>query len=279
MFNLNDITATARSNGFLVYNNNASKNILFIGTCRLGGLLYYYNNLNHPNIEKRNVYYIYIADWDGGRETLPKAQINSILTNTDKIVCENIKNYDILNTNELSEQSFFKKFSVSPEVSIYRLPNLDLYYHTQLLVNKFGLPLETNKLYMQFIESKERLMRSLQKYNASEIADFIEKYFSHIRLFYTWNHPAELLLLLLFKNLMKRMNVSLDLSFLERMIKIPILYGNNFPVYDIDVSLYKFTYKQQIETETHRIHDKNFFTQYPFYPQEITDELRTEWLQ
>jgi len=122
-------------------------------------------------------------------------------------------------------------------------------------------------------------MRSLNTYNASEMADFVERQFRHYKLFYTHNHPTELLMLFLFKNLMKRKNIVLDLAFLERMIRIPLMYGVSPPMYEMDQMLHNFTYQQPIEWKGSIPYPMDRCTGYPFVPQKITDELRSEWLR
>ena len=58
------------NHSFLVYNNNCTNNILFIGSCRLSQILYYYNNINIEDL-KRNIYYIYIPEWIGKLNSFP----------------------------------------------------------------------------------------------------------------------------------------------------------------------------------------------------------------
>lgn len=274
--NINEVFEQGRANNFCVYNNNCNKNILFIGACRLVSQLYYFNNLGIDSL-KRNIYYIYIVDWYNRVNQIPKQVINNILKNTDIIVCENIKSYDILNTNELSEINFFKSFDINIDTKIFRLPNFELSCYSHFIINNCNIPYNHELMYDIYKQSRERLSRSLIKYECNEIDNFINKYFTSIKLFNTYNHPTKILLLFLFKNLMKRMGITLDITFFNTMYEYDILEGNDTPLFNIDITLYNFRFDAIIESTHDRLYDKSFCTNYninTILPHEIT----IEWL-
>jgi hypothetical protein len=133
------------------------------------------------------------------------------------------------------------------------------------------------KIYDIYTKSRERLSRSLIKYDSIEIDNLINKYFTNVKLFNTCNHPTVILLLFLFKNLMKRMGIVLPLDFFNNMLKVNILEGNDTPLFNIDIMLYKFNFNEIVETTHERLYDKNFMTSYYTIPQ-LPAEIINEWL-
>jgi len=167
-FNFNDIVNRSETNGFRVIYNKSPRNVLFIGSCRLASMIHYYNQV--PQCRIRNICFIYIPKWPVDRHgELPIAQIKKILETTDEIICENLKSFGVLNTNEKCEQTFFKAFNVAPSTTIYRLPNLELYYQSHYLTHIKHVPFEKEPLYAEYLKSRERLMRSLNTYNARKL--------------------------------------------------------------------------------------------------------------
>lgn len=138
-FDFNDIVNRSEMNGFKVLHNKAPKNALFIGSCRLAIMIYCYSQV--PQCRDRNICFIYVPKWPVERHSkLPIAQIKKILETTDEIICENLKSFGVLNTNDKCEQTFFKAFNVAPSTTIHRLPNLELYYQSHYLTHMFDMP-------------------------------------------------------------------------------------------------------------------------------------------
>lgn len=274
--NLNDMIDTNTNHTFLIYNNNCNKNILFLGSCRLSQLLYYYNNLNITEL-KRNIYYIYVPTWIDKLDSFPKHIINDICKNTDIIICETIKNYSFLNTIKNVDNNFFSTFNIHNTCKIFFIPTLELHIYSHFLINNCNIPYDHELLYNAFIKSKERLYSSLNKYEYPKLKFIIENYLNKIKLFLTINHPSRILFLFLFKELMSKMNIILDRDFLYKMIDINLLSGNNTPIFNIDVALHKLEYNEYIFNTHENLYNKNYCTNYDYTNSEIPSDLLNLW--
>jgi hypothetical protein len=108
--------------------------------------------------------------------------MTSVIENADIIVCEQIRNYDILNTSEKCPQNMFNNFNIKPTCKIIQIPNLEYFKNIENIIDI------------------DRLANHCKKYNFINVANMIinnpiEK------LFVSSNHPKNILLLELFKEL------------------------------------------------------------------------------
>lgn len=249
------ITPKNTENNFLIYNNNCEKNILFIGSCRLASYMFYYNNLNMDYM-KRNIYGVYISNCSDNLHLFPKEKLIDILKNTDIIICENIVNYDILNTNIKSDINFFKEFNTSDK-KIIHIPNLELRMYTYDIIHTFKQTKE--EVYDYFLKSKQHLYKLFDDTGYEELKVFIDTNLNKIRLFNTFNHPSNTLSIVLFKYLMKHaFNINIQNEFLNTMHKYCFLEGNCTPIFDNDIMLYNIEYRCNI-SDNNLLHTPNIY--------------------
>jgi len=227
------------SDNLLIYDNKSSKNILFLGSCRMFPLMYYFNKIHVDNLH-RNMYFIYVSHWLN-----KQLNIDTILMNTDIIICETMKNFGVLNT--VGEKNFFNIFPIRENTKIFKIPNLQLRMYAHDSINRFHIEFDHNKLYHYFLESRQRLKQNLIKHGYEELDLFIDRHIHDMKLFSTYDHPMPILSVLLFKYLALKMNIVLENEFLNKLLSYVFLQGNDTPLYDIDRDLYRLTFIDEIE--------------------------------
>lgn len=249
---VNDVSNLNFTNKFCVYNRKANKNIIFLGSCRLVPLMYYYSLLV-PDV---NIYCIYVPAWDNQRySTFPKQEIESIIPNTTLIITETIKHLSIFNTNRCSVENFFQTFNLN--VSEIRVPNfvLSLYlydiFHKELDKN-FVLSEDTDQeLTRIFKASRLRLASSINNSNFNKINTFIDENFTTIKMFSTINHPTTILSMLTFKLMSEQLGINSKLitfDFLKHISNYHFLSGNSTPITNWDIENYGFKFKTKVFT-------------------------------
>jgi hypothetical protein len=241
---------------FMLYNNNCEKNILILGSCRLTQLCFYFNNLNL----NRNIYFIYIVHvvlkhGNSIPDSL-KENLRNIMKNTDIIVCETIKNHGEWNTSLKSDITFFKTLDIETTTKIYRIPNLELRMYHYELINTFKIPEE--EVFSYFENSKKHLFEHLNETGYSEVAEFINKNIKKYKLFYTYNHPSSILSLCLFNYLCLKMGISIDIPFLNQMKDYNFLAGNDRPIFQRDIDMYKLEFATPITPDSY-LHTPDIF--------------------
>lgn len=244
-----DITELLNSHttNCLVYDKKSTRNILFLGSCRLAPLIVYFRLYGLD----RNFYYIYAPQWHSKLHELP--DLNAILSKTDIIVCETLHNYGVLNTDD-GEVTFFNTFQIQADTRIYHIPNLELRMYAHDLINIYKVVFDHHQLYQYYTTSRERLRNSLRKKHFEEVGTFIDEHIHHVKLFSTHNHPMPILSVVLFKCLADKMNLVLDESFLNHLLTYECLQGNDTPLYNIDRDLYQLSFIQEIEPNYDQLH-------------------------
>lgn len=230
------MTLCNKNNTFLLYPSsvNSNKNILFLGSCRMSPLMYYWHVL-YPDY---NIYNIYIPYWID-RSLLDKPKLQSILDNSHLLITETVRNYEILNTDKNIQNNFFDNFKFSgDEIRISSL-ELHMYYHD--LHNTYKIIENKDKL-EAFEKSKNRLKNSLISKQQKFIWNFIESNLQDIRLFATHNHPNAVLSIGSFLYLAQRLNIHLKESFYSQIIDKTFLQGHHTPILDIDIKTYGFRF-------------------------------------
>lgn len=236
MYSVNDVIQINENNQCLVYNNGASKNILFMGGCRVVPQMYYYNSIT----KDRNIYCILVFT----RIKLDDEYVKSIIKNTDIIVCENIEHYGIMNTNVDCPVTFFKHFGVRDDTRIYHIPNLELHMYHYDVINVYKIP--KNDVYAHFLTSKNRLKNRMIQFGYSDLWDDFEDNLQKLRLFSTFNHPTRILSCMLFKYLSRKMGLNVDASHFEEFMKHSFLEGIDSPIFQEDIDTYNFTFHHEL---------------------------------
>lgn len=238
--NPNELSILNSRSEFCIYNRDADRNILFLGSCRHSVLMYYYSLLN-PDI---NIYCIYTPFWtEDLRKNFPIDKINQILSSTDIIVTETIKSYGILNTYRENTNNFFNIFDAK-KVSEVRIPNLHLSLYAYDLIHLCNK--KPDQFYDTFMQSMQRLKKSIYNKKFNCLYDFISTYFQDIRMFYTLNHPSKIVCMLLFKLLAQQLNIDIPKKFFYDVKKYNFLEGHCTPITHFDIDIHKFTFCKNI---------------------------------
>jgi hypothetical protein len=231
---------------YLIFDNGAPKNILFLGTCRIAPLMWYFNQVKH--IINRNIYGIYIVELltnPSLLSNLDKEKIRAILKNTDIIVYEKIKNVNGFNTHNFEKNSFFHTFDIRDTLTLL-IPNL---YVKQFYFEMDNY--ERSNYGNTVSNSTARFKKSCEATDFSQLYDFFCKNNLKYRLFASSLHPTRILSLFLFKLLCKRLHITLPRSFFEENINIGFIDNEACPItkHDISINNYTFSYKLLAETD------------------------------
>jgi hypothetical protein len=230
---------------YLIFDNGAPKNILFLGSCRIAPLLWYFNQVK-DNIN-RNIYGIYTIEFLTNPALLAsvdKEKIRTILKDTDIIICEKIKHIKGFNTNTFEENSFFHTFDIRDTLTLF-IPNLyveQFYYEMNYS--------QRNNYDNVVSESMARFKRSCENSGYSELYDFFCTNNLKYRLFASALHPTRILSLFLFKLLCKKVHITLPYSFFEENINITFIDNEACPITKYDKN---FTFKCKILEENYLI--------------------------
>lgn len=177
---INDLT----KNDIYVIKNGHS-NVLFLGGCRTFVYIMFFEE-----ICKHMPYFIHAQF---GIQTiavhiidlLKRGKTNNMknaIENADIIICEQSRNYNILNTSKKCVENIFNNFNIKSNCKIVQVPNLEYFKNTENVIDI------------------DRLTTHCKKYGFNNVSNMIinnpiEK------LFVTSNHPKNVLLLEAFKEL------------------------------------------------------------------------------
>ena len=235
--NPNDLTLINENQTFLAYDKGSKENILFLGSCRMSPLMFYYSNIN----SNFNIYNIYTPFWgdEAKRNNFPINKIESILKNTKIIITETISSYGILNTNHKSNNNFFEIFNAK-NIEEFSIPNLHLAIYLYDIVNLLKKSQEEYR--STFEESLERLRKSCETKGFEQLYEFIASHISGIRMFYTFNHPSKILSMLTFKILMSKLGEKIPDNFFQDVKQYNFLEGHCSPITKKDIEIYNFSF-------------------------------------
>lgn len=187
-------------------------NVLFIGGCRSYAYSILFEELCKHNSYLQNAQYgIAVV----GVHTLQSinrgktARLINVFENADIIICEQIRNYHMLNTSKSCEQNIFNNFNIKPHCKIINVPNLECVYE------------DTPEIKMQNVL---RLVEHCKKYNFQKLANYIDEN-SHIihLLLITCNHPSTPLFCQLMKELIEtNFEVAIDHELMSVMQRVRI---------------------------------------------------------
>jgi hypothetical protein len=237
MITINKLSELNNQNNFLAYKGTKDKNVLFIGSCRVTPIMFYFNQM----FPEYNIYGIYVPHWTDTSK-LCKNTIQKFLHYSDLIITESVKNYNILNTDKTLENNFFKTFDTSaPQIKI---SNLELHMYIHELTNLFKIPRENMSNY--FEQSKEKLKSSLITKKQKFIWNFIEDHFQNLKLFTTHNHPCRVLSILTFIFICHIMNTEVSIDFISKISRYDFLEGNAKPITQLDIDRYNFVFNSKI---------------------------------
>lgn len=204
-----------------------ASNILFIGGCRccvysilFSEICKYIPYFVHGQFGV-GVIAVHIIDLLKRQKT---ENIKYIIESADYIVCEQIRHYHFLNSSNKCEENIFNNFEIKKNCKIIQIPNLELRYYTNDLI--FDNPKDIKNI--EIINTiKERNLKNFiehcEKYEFYKLAEYTQKYINKERLFSTFNHPYNSLIIELFKELIEKLfYISLNQPILNILKQIKI---------------------------------------------------------
>uniref|UniRef100_A0A6C0I5W5 Polysaccharide biosynthesis enzyme WcbI domain-containing protein n=1 Tax=viral metagenome TaxID=1070528 RepID=A0A6C0I5W5_9ZZZZ len=248
---VSEIIALNQKGQHLIYNNKSTRNLLIISSCRLSSFAYYFSNITDFNI-----YVIYVPLFiNNETNVLCEVSIKKILSSTDIIICEYIKNYPGLNTALTNyDTTFFNKYGLDINtVKIYTVPTLELRYlsHSIMHIDNISMLSEISEEFIniRYERSKEILFSKIDANIFPKTKHFIQIYFKKIQLFHTTNHPCCILSLVLFIELAEKMGIKVDYETISTFIKEDFLGITETPIFKRDVDMYGFEYPVTIQSD------------------------------
>ena len=133
-------------------------------------------------------------------------QICNVIENADFIICEQIRNYNFLNTSKNCEQNIFNNFNIKEKCKVIQIPNLELYY----LYNEIPKcdSIDINNINVYISETKKKNLKHFidycEKYNFSKLSSYVNEKINNERLFITFNHPCNNIILELIKEITEK---------------------------------------------------------------------------
>jgi hypothetical protein len=236
------ISDVENTSDFLIYNNYSEKNILFIGSCRIVPLMFYFNSVGIEPL-RRNVYAILIYK----HPVIDEEYMRQILQKTDIIVCENIERYPGMNTNVSAGSTFFNRFKIK-NTKIMFIPNLELHMFHHDIINVFNIKKELVKEH--YNSSREFLINRMKRIGYIELWEEIDENISKYRLFTTYNHPTKLLSCMLFKYLLRKLGYTVDISKYREFLKYNFLEGNDTPLFEDDIRMHNISFEYELSHYT-----------------------------
>jgi hypothetical protein len=186
-----------------------AQNILFIGGCR--SFIY---SILFQEICKHVPYFIH-GQFGFGTvavhviNLLNRQKTNNlkyVVENADYIVCEQTRNYSFLNSSTNCEQNIFNNFRIKENCKILQIPNLELRYYSNYLIYENNEDINNIEIVNSIKqENLRKILEHCRKYEFHNLSTYIENNINHHRLFTTFNHPCNNVLLEIFKEIIEKM--------------------------------------------------------------------------
>ena len=195
----NDLDAHNKKHKYVT--KSGATNVLFIGGCRSFAYSIFFEELCKHNTYLKNAQYG-IGAIAVHLNPIKTPGLTHVVENADIIICEQIRNFDMLNTSTECEQNMFNNFNIKPTCRVIHVPNLECE-----ITPDSKLQITT------------RLTNHCKKYNFEKLATHIHDN-SHVihSLFVTCNHPSNALFCQLMKELIEtHFNVIIDHQLMSMM--------------------------------------------------------------
>ena len=208
-----------------------AQNILFIGGCRsfiytifFEELCKYLPYFQHGQF---GIYVIAVHICILIKQAKTK-NLTYVIENADYIVCEQIRNYNILNTSKSCEQNIFNNFNIKENCKIIQIPNLDFKYYVKELDFLHEID-KTNIEIIKEIKHKNitNFVEHLKKYNFYNLSTYFENNINTKRFFVQHNHPCNHFILEFFKEL-------IEILFQQKLSDNIITILKNIEIFDND---------------------------------------------
>jgi len=180
-------------NDVYIYKKGAA-NILFIGGCRSYAYAIYFEEIckyvpwfKHAQFGISAIG-VHIIDLLKRQKT---KNIINVIENADIIICEQIRNYNFLNTSNKCEQNIFNNFNIKPQCVVVQVPNLEFrYYYKELEFENLDDANDNNKVKLIKEINLNKFIENCRKYNFEQFGEYILKNINNKRLFVSFNHPC-----------------------------------------------------------------------------------------
>lgn len=190
-----------------------ASNILFIGGCRSFVYAIFFEEICKYVPYFKHAQFGFACIGVHIMDLLKRSKTNNltyVIENADYIVCEQIRNYDFLNTSKNCKQNIFNNFKIKDSCKIIQIPNLEFRYFYN----------EIKEINNEINEIKQKNLKNFidhcNKYNFNNLAMYISNNVKDERLFVTFNHPCNNIILELIKELCENL-------FGQKLLE-PILY-------------------------------------------------------
>jgi len=169
---------------------NGAQNILFIGGCRSFVYAIFLEKICRTNEYLKNAQFgfsviaVHIIELLKRKKT---ENMTKVIENADIIICEQVRQYNELNTSEECEKNIFNSFKIKPTCKIIQIPNLEFrYYKNELLLQRNDI----DEIKMIKEESLNKFVIFLKKYGFDNFSKYVIDNIHSKRLFITFNHPS-----------------------------------------------------------------------------------------
>jgi len=228
--NFNEISNLNRNDSYCFKKGNY--NITFITSCRGISLAIW--------LAEMRLLMPYFKNWQLGINVVavhivhkiyeyPTKNMKNVIENSDIIICECIKNYTYINTLKECSNNIYTSFNIKPECKIFTIPNLSLIYYINDIKQNYNTNNYTINDYLKIKnDNLNKLIYWCEHYKFYDVAKYIKLNINKHIIFHTHNHPTTNLLVILFKELFKKMfNVILPNHYIINIIKYKILDCND----------------------------------------------------
>jgi hypothetical protein len=239
---------------FQKYNNLVDKdiyhskigasNILFIGGCRSFVYAIFFEELCKYVPYFKHAQFGFAAIGVHIMDIHKRTKTNNltyVIENADYIVCEQIRNYNILNTCENCQQNIFNTFNIKKDCKIIQIPNLEFKYYIKEIDFSGEIDLTNIELIKQIKHNNlTKYIEHLKKYKFYNLSTYFENNINTKRFFIQMNHPCNHFILELFKELIEILfqhKLSDNIITILKKIKIFDNDPNKTPILDIDYIL------------------------------------------
>jgi hypothetical protein len=214
---VNDIVYKNQANNIMIVDRHSSKNILFLGSCRITPFINYF--ANDPIFNSYNILGILIHIPEMAqlsKALLDNEEVKNDIYNSTIFIHEYIKHFDYLNTCRKQDKHIFQIKDTFETVIC--LPNYQnpaiyaqdiIYYH---IFNEFYIYLNKTITFQEFTdllkkrqqEQKEKYYTIISKSSLPELNDFVINNIDSHRIAHTINHPTNLLFLKMYEIILKK---------------------------------------------------------------------------
>jgi len=188
----------------IYYSNLGAQNILFVGGCRSYVYSIFFEEICKYIPYFQNAQFGFSVIGTHMIDLLKRQKTKNlcfVFENADYIVCEQIRNYNFLNSSKTCEQNIFNNFNIKPTCKIIQVPNLDFRYYANELIYNNSDDINNENIIDEIKKNNlQKFINHCKKYKFYQLADYIETNINTKRFFIKFNHPCNHLIIEFMKN-------------------------------------------------------------------------------